>query len=133
MTNYVDSVHDFHMRYNHYISERAEIPADKTVNLRYRLIEEEMLETLGALRDIMNFADDNNEKLLTLLADGIADSIVVLIGTALSFGIPIDEVFAEVHRSNMTKSTEKDIHGKTIKGYDYESPRIGEIIRKAMR
>lgn len=37
------------------------------------------------------------------LADGLADIIYVAVGTALEFGIPLDRVWAEVHRSNMAK------------------------------
>ncbi len=36
-------------------------------------------------------------------ADALADLLYVVYGTALVHGIPLDEVFAEVHRSNLTK------------------------------
>src|SRR5579872_1095648 len=37
------------------------------------------------------------------IADGLADLEYVLRGTGVVYGIPTDKVFAEVHRSNMTK------------------------------
>ena len=37
------------------------------------------------------------------IADALADLLYVVHGTALVHGIPLDEVFAEVHRSNLTK------------------------------
>lgn len=131
----VGMVREFHKKYGHTINEEPTIPDDEVIELRYKLIEEEMSETLGALREIMN--DPLRSKLLELelLADGIADSIVVLLGTAISFGIPINEVFSEVHRSNMTKSMEKDtksIKGKTLKGDAFEPPRIKTIIMNAV-
>jgi predicted HAD superfamily Cof-like phosphohydrolase len=38
------------------------------------------------------------------VADALADLAYVLYGTALVHGIPLDEVFEEVHRSNLTKA-----------------------------
>jgi len=131
MIDYLRMIREFHEKYEHYTSNKPAIPDDKTIDLRYRLIEEELLETLGALRDMMNF--DHNNKQLIELADGIADCMVVLLGTALAFGIPIDEVFAEVHRSNMTKSFEKNEYGKTIKGDAWEPPKIREILERHMK
>jgi predicted HAD superfamily Cof-like phosphohydrolase len=71
-------------------------PDDDRVALRRSLIEEEVGETLAALeaRDIVE------------VADGIADSIVVLVGTALELGIDLTAVWNEVHRSNMAKFPE---------------------------
>jgi len=84
------------------------------------------------------FSESQNEelqiKLLVELADALADSIYVIVGTAISFGIPINKVFAEVHRSNMTKSMLKDsksIKGKTLKGDKFEPPKIREILEEA--
>jgi len=73
-------------------------PADDRVSLRRSLIEEEVGETLAALeaRDIVE------------VADGIADSIVVLVGTALELGIDLTAVWNEVHRSNMAKFPQCD-------------------------
>ena len=67
---------------------------------------------------------------LEYTADAIADLIYVLIGTALRYGIPLDEVFAEVHRSNMTKDGTRRDDGKILKGESFEPPRIKEILDK---
>ena len=61
------------------------------------------------------------------IADGIADVVYVAIGTAVAYGIPFDEVFREVHRSNMTKVNTPD-EAKLVKGLGYEPPRIAEIL-----
>ncbi len=68
-------------------------------------------------------------------ADGIADLIYVLCGTALAFGILLNKVFAEVHRSNMTKTIEvsKRSDGKVTKGPDFSPPKIAEILERASR
>jgi len=72
------------------------VPSPDRVELRRRLIKEEVGETLTALKH----GD------LVELADGLADSIVVLIGTALEYGIDRQPVWDEVHRTNMAKFPE---------------------------
>jgi len=83
----------FHRAGNAPVLDHPQIPPSDRVELRKRLIREEVGETLTAI----------DEEDLVELADGIADSIVVLIGTALEYGIPLEEVWEEVHRANMDK------------------------------
>ena len=66
------------------------------------------------------------------LADGLADLIYVVIGTAVAYGLPISELFDEVHRSNMTKNVcdEPLLKGKTSKGAGYSPPNIRGILEK---
>jgi len=71
-------------------------PSQERIDLRKSLIQEEVGETLKAL----------DERDLVEVADGIADSIVVLVGTALELGIDLTAVWDEVHRSNMAKFPE---------------------------
>lgn len=61
------------------------------------------------------------------LADALADLMYVVIGTAITFDIPLQEVFEEVHRSNMTKQKG---YGRLnrAKGKEYQPPRIKEIL-----
>jgi predicted HAD superfamily Cof-like phosphohydrolase len=61
------------------------------------------------------------------IADGIADVVYVAVGTAIAYGIPFDAVFAEVHRSNMTKSNTPD-EAKLVKGPGYEPPDIAAVL-----
>lgn len=51
---------------------------------------------------------------LTAISDHIADSIYVLCGLANLLGIPIHQVFAEVHRSNMSKAVPNGNGGFTV-------------------
>ncbi|KRA97753.1 hypothetical protein ASD83_11705 [Devosia sp. Root685] len=74
--------------------------------LRSALLAEECQETVDAL------ARGDMEK----IADGLADVIYVAIGTALEFGIPLERVWAEVHRSNMAKVD--PVTGKVVKRSD---------------
>lgn len=115
---------DFHEKYGHYISAipTTKIPENVKI-LRNDLIQEEVLETRVAIKD-------NN---LIEIADGIADAVYVLVGTAVAYGIPFDRIFKEVHRSNMTKTAVKAKEGekygtKTPKGPDYIPPNIEGIL-----
>ena len=63
--------------------------------LRMALVAEEYKEFCDAMRDGDPVA----------VADAICDLIYVLAGTAVSYGLRGDDCFAEVHRSNMSKTT----------------------------
>lgn len=68
-----------------------------------------------------------------LLADALADLAYVTYGCAVTFGIPLDLVFAEVHRSNMTKEPQPDdpMIRKLSKGPSYSPPDIERVLREA--
>lgn len=89
--------------------------------LRLTMLLEEIRELAAAVEagDITAIADG--------IADGIADVVYVAVGTAVVHGIPFDAVFAEVHRSNMTKDN-SPAEGKLVKGPGYEPPRIAEVL-----
>ena len=90
---FIDDVREFHERFGVPILDAPKMPTGERQRLRRALILEEAIETCEAIErgDIIE------------AADGIADLIYVAIGAALEFGIPLDRVWAEVHRSNMAK------------------------------
>ena len=61
-----------------------------------------------------------------------ADIIYIACGTAVSYGIPLDKVFTEVHRSNMAKLVDgKPLYredGKVIKPSGWQPPNIKKIL-----
>lgn len=61
------------------------------------------------------------------IADALADIVYVAVGTAVTYGIPFDAVFAEVHRSNMTK-VNTPAEAKLVKGPGYEPPDIEGVL-----
>lgn len=103
----------------------ASTPQETLRKLRRKLITEEFGEYVEAEE-----ADD-----MTEVADALADMIYVIIGTALSYGIPIDAVFNEVHRSNMTKcvngKVQRRADGKILKPDTFEPPNISAILERA--
>lgn len=94
---------------------RSRILDDKTFLFRYHLMEEELHEILKAHRQ----GD------VVALADGIADLLYVTYGLAQHCGIPIDEVFEEVHEANMRKersSGDGDPRSPRCDGLDVVKP-----------
>ncbi len=119
-------------------------PSPELVRLRAKLITEEFMETLAAMlktngdradlrMDIagaMAMLDETDVDFdIEAVADGIADSIYVLVGAALAFGIPLDRVWSEVQRANMAKlgGTRRE-DGKILKPEGWQPPRIHEAI-----
>jgi len=104
-----------------------EVP-DAVKQIRCALIEEEAAEFRAAVE-----AGD-----LVEVADAIADLLYVVYGAALTFGVPADEVFWEVHRSNMTKLGEDGLpiyrdDGKVLKGPNYSPPDLLPILARHAR
>lgn len=72
---------------------------------------------------------------LDRLAHELADVVYVAYGTALVHGIDLDEVIAEIHRSNMTKlgpdgQVSRRADGKVLKGDHYEAPDVAAVLRR---
>ena len=66
------------------------------------------------------------------IADAVADLLWVVLEAGVTFGIPIEEVFAEVHRSNLTKieSGEPVVNaaGKIVAGPGFSAPDLLPIL-----
>lgn len=105
-------------------------------NVNYlRLVFEELYETVDAvveyeaqaLNDFDPYFEDNETSKRCNLAKEIADLLYVVYGLAYQYDIPIDKVFNEVHKSNMSKLGDdgkpiKDKNGKILKGPNYKEP-----------
>ena len=88
------------------------------------------LERLAlALEELSEWAMAHAEQDLVAAADAWADQAYVLMGDAIACGLPVQELFEEVHRSNMTKMCGiRTGVGKAYRGTSYEPPRIAEIL-----
>lgn len=102
----------------------AEI-GEQEYQLRYNLMKEENEEYLEACR-----AGD-----LVEIADALGDQLYILFGTILRHGLQhkIEEVFSEIHRSNMSKLDENQQpifreDGKIMKSNLYFRPDIKNVL-----
>jgi len=128
ITNAIDQVKEFTEAFNIKYSKEINPNLDQsTIDLRFRLMEEENKEYLEAA--------NNND--IVEIADALGDILYILCGTILAHGLQdkIVEVFNEIQRSNMSKL---DINGepviredgKILKGPNYFKPKIREILEK---
>ena len=128
ITNAIDQVKEFAEAFNIKYSKEMNPNLDQsTIDLRFRLMEEENLEYLEAAK---------NEDIVEI-ADALGDILYILCGTILAHGLQhkIVEVFNEIQRSNMSKL---DVNGKPVfredgkilKGPNYFKPNIKDILDK---
>lgn len=142
-----DMVEEFHREFGLPVRDRPLVPNSIERGLRVRLQKEETEE----------FERASVRGDLVEVADGLADIVYVAYGAALVYGIDLDAVVAEVHRSNMTKlqacadcqgegyvkDTGEDCptcdgrsrlplyrhDGKVLKGDDFERPDILGVLQ----
>jgi predicted HAD superfamily Cof-like phosphohydrolase len=105
------------------VKESAEFPNEKTIQLRFDLIREELSELQDALK----------KKDLKEVADALTDILYVTYGAGHAFGINLDECFQEVQNSNMSKLgvDGKPIYnekGKVMKGPNYFKPNLSKFV-----
>jgi len=122
MSNF-QSVKKFMQTFGQEVKGKAEFPNEKTVQLRYELIKEELEELKQAIKD----------KDLKEVADALTDILYVTYGAGHAFGVDLNKCFDEVQRSNMSKlgSDGKPIYnenGKVMKGPDYFKPNLSKFI-----
>ena len=122
-------VEDFMREAGQTLREYPSIPTPAELDLRIDLITEEHDETINALLACKMGGGPDIAKMAEV-ADGIADAIYVLLGTASAFGIDMSSVWDEVQRSNMEKMTgpiRED--GKRLKPKDWRPPDIVAAIQ----
>lgn len=125
MKTEIEMVKDFHNAYGHPVADSPKYISSQRCLMRHNILSEEVNELLTAMVN----------KDLVEVADGIADCLYILFGTAIEFGVAdkMEAVFHEVHQSNMSKLGEdgKPIYredGKIMKGPNYRKPNINSII-----
>lgn len=119
-TNYALAVFNFMRKHKQPVLRYPGLVPKELSDFRIRLIEEELSE----LRIAVEKED------IYLISDAIADILYVVFGTAVTYGLPIDSIFEEVHRSNMSKEKIR-IEGnemKVGKGMNYKPPKIKLLI-----
>ncbi len=112
---------DFHRACDVMVSDRPTSVSREERDSRIHIIEGELTE----LKE--SFAGETID--LVAAADALADILYGVYGTALVIGIDIEPIFAEVHRSNMSKAGGgKDEKGKLRKPPTYVPPDIKPIL-----
>jgi predicted HAD superfamily Cof-like phosphohydrolase len=114
------AVAEFHQAFRLPMRDAPTVDIDAYLaKLRVALLEEEVDE----------FVNASSSCDLTGIADALADIVYVVYGTALTYGIDLDAVLMEVHRSNMSKLDSDGTplvreDGKVLKSERYFPPDI---------
>jgi predicted HAD superfamily Cof-like phosphohydrolase len=110
-----------------YLRDNRDTPTlldDAMLAFRCRLLNEEAgeFEAAAQSRDLVE------------MTDALADMLYVILGTANVFGIDLEPVFREVHRSNMTKLPPSGERQKPVKGPEWSPPDMrGELLKQGWR
>lgn len=124
----INLVKEFHEVFRLQFHEKPHAELDeKIITLRHKLMAEENDEYLDACR----------QKDINLIADALGDKLYILFGTIIAHGLQhkIEEVFDEIHRSNMSKldKNRQPIYredGKIMKSELYFTPDIRQVLEK---
>lgn len=127
MKKQIDHVAKFHEVFGIGNEEKPlAVAKDATIDLRYKLMQEENDEYLEAAK--------NGD--LVEIADALGDMMYILCGTILKHGLQhkIEEVFEEIQRSNMSKLDKEGNpiyreDGKILKGENYFKPDFTSILK----
>ena len=104
--------------------ENPEIGSKELIELRIKLLQEEVAEYAEAAR-----GGD-----LVEVLDALADIAYILAGTVINHGMQhvFDDAFAEVHRSNMAKLVDGKVlrreDGKVMKPENWQPPNLSQFI-----
>lgn len=121
----IKAVEEFHETFKIGNAKQITLVEERDYHLRYNLIKEENDEYLEACKngDIIE------------IADALGDQLYILFGTILKHGLQhkIEEVYDEIHRSNMSKLDEKGEpilreDGKILKSNLYFKPDIRKVL-----
>ena len=122
MSNFED-VRLFMKTFGQMVKTKPQFPDDKTMQLRFELIQEELNELKEAM----------DEKNLKEIADALTDILYVTYGAGFAYGIDLDKAMTLVFESNLSKLDEqgKPIYredGKVLKGPNYAPPDLADCL-----
>ena len=122
MSNFTE-VKTFMKTFGQIVETKPQFPDEKTMQLRYDLIKEELDELKEAMKT----------KNLKEIADALTDILYVTYGAGCAYGIDLDKCFKEVQRANMSKlgTDGKPIYnekGKVMKGPNYTEPNLKKFV-----
>jgi predicted HAD superfamily Cof-like phosphohydrolase len=119
-------VREFHDAFRLARADQPTMVPAELAETRQRLLEEEVAELAEAQR----------AGKLSDIARELADVVYVAYGTAVSYGIDLDAVLAEVHRANMTKLRPDGQapvrEGKVHKGAGFRPPDVSGVLNRQL-
>ena len=117
MKEQLDLVKDFHIKFQALVNENPSIIPGDRAEFRYRLMKDEVEEYLSGAKngDLENVAKE------------LADILFAVYGTIIEHGLQdkMDQIFEEVHRSNMSKDYSQY---KMVKGANYFPANISQFL-----
>ncbi|XAI95917.1 phosphoribosyl-ATP pyrophosphohydrolase-like protein [Microcystis phage Mwe-JY26] len=128
MKTLMNDVADFHTACDLPVLSVPTIPPADRKALRIKLIDEEVNRELLPAMEADNIVE---------ISDAMADSIYVIVGAALEYGVPLDRVWAAVQRANMAKvdpvtgKVRKRGDGKVLKPEGWTPPDITAVLANA--
>ena len=124
MEKQLKAVETFHIAFGQENGKWPQPLPKEEFELRYKLMAEENYEYFEA-------CEANS---LVEIADALGDQLYILCGTILKHGMQniIEDVFDEIHRSNMSKLGENGMpllreDGKILKGPGYTKPELKQF------
>ncbi len=131
MNRYEKLAKEFHQVYDCTINAPYSV---ELLNLRQKLLEEELKELsfeINAVIDDINKLGKPQAINKQRMFKELADLQYVLSGMAVALGIPLEDVFEEVHKSNLSKlfdgKAKHNEYGKVLKGPDYFEPDLSKF------
>ena len=119
-------VREFCLAFDQPQQDTPQLADDERRRIRMRQLEDKYHD--------YRYAERAND--LVKISESLADMLYVIGVTALEYGIPLDTIFLEVHRSNMTRLgvdgraiVRED--GKIMKGPNYKKPDVVAILCEA--
>lgn len=131
MNKYEQDVKEFHQLMG--MATDAPYTAD-LLELRQKLINEENnelnVEINTLIAELKQTGSVQKQTKLRMFKE-LADLQYVLSGMVVALGIPMEEVFARVHKSNLSKLVDgkplKREDGKILKGPNYQKPDLSDL------
>lgn len=119
-----EDVIKFHKKFELPIEAKPTLPLADVKQLKTVLLFEEFTELLEAM------SEDN----LVEILDGLVDLIYIIIGTAIVYGLPLEEAWAEIHKTNMKKErgpSKRSEKFDIIKPEGWVKPDLITILKRA--
>ena len=131
-----DLVADFHRAVGVDLPSSPTITGLDAFDLREALVREEFdeaMEQFQRVRARMTAGEDVGLDDIAAFAHELVDLIYVSYGALVTFGVPADAVFAEVHRANLAKTTgPKRADGKQLKPEGWQPADVLAVLESSV-